>query len=182
MPSQISMREDAPGLVTLLERAYGEACIDLVSAVYEQAAWAGGNIEPNGLVRDEGVSFRPRLARIATLLIQEVPRVRLETVRAALSAAARGSGPFGSPGESSTEAYAVQLAIQLDTTRHLHMTQLDSKARGRALAAAEELLSCAPADAPVDTLRQKLLHAINLQRRNLGVDETAGREPTEGEA
>lgn len=168
--------------MTLLARAYGEGCIDLVSADYEQAALAGGNIEPNGLVREEGVSFRPRLARIATLLIQEVPGVRLETVRAALHAAVPGSSPVGSPSGSQIEARAVQLAIQLDATRHLHMTQLGSEARGRALVAAEELLSWASPDAPADTLHQKLLHAIKLQRRNLGVDDRVGREPKEGEA
>ncbi len=176
------MREDAPALVTLLERAFGEGCIDLVSADYEQAALAGGNIEPNGLVREEGVSFRPRLARIATLLIQEVPGLRLHTVRAALHAAVPSSAPVATTAESQSEACAVQLAIQLDTTRHLHMTQLDPKGRGRALAAAEELLSRAHADAPLETLRQKLLHAIKLQRRNLGVSDTGSREPTGGEA
>lgn len=176
------MREDAPALVTLLARAYGEGCIDLVSADYEQAALAGGNIELNGLVREEGVSFRPRLARIATLLMQEVPGLPLDTIRAAFYAAVPASGPVASTGEHQSDAYAEQLAIQLDAIRHLHMTQLDPEARGRALAVAEELLSRSSADAPVETLRQKLLHAIKLQRRNVGVDDRAGREPNEGEA
>lgn len=196
MSRNSSIIQEAPALVALLERAFGIGCVHQVSADYERASRAGGNVEPNGLVREEGVSFRPRLARIVTLLLKEVPGVRLETVREAICAA--GGVKHPGPGLGDAEAdidkpsatpcsevatridpSAASLAIELDTIRHLHMTPLDAEARARALSTAEELahgVVCLPALA---TLRQKLLHAITLQRRGLGVGEEASGDSEE---
>ena len=192
------MRAEAPALVRLLERAFGDGCIDLFSADYERARGAGGNAERDGTGREEGVSFRPRIARILSILLKEVQGVQLQTARAAVYAAGQVAPPVEVAHEAlgaflsnrdvgsaslprCPESCAVALAVELDAVRHLHMTQLDHEARTQQLSAAEKLASASSGIVPLDTLRQKLLHAIKLQRRNLGVGETVIKRRDESE-
>lgn len=169
-----AIRVECPALVILLERAFGEGCISLISGDYEFASKAGGNIEMHNLVREEGVSFRPRLARIMSLLLQEIPGVSLETARAALYAAARVQPP--GHGAAYPEAEAIALAIELDAVRHLHMTSLDAGARSDALTKSENLERSISQEDALEPLRRKLLHAITLQRRRLKAGDATSSE------
>lgn len=182
-----AMRQESPGLVVLLTRAFGEGAIDVVSIDYELAVQAGGNQELHGLEREEGVSFRPRLSRIVTILLQDLGCRDLSTVRAAVYAAgcaepsadvvgervveiARAGHPAHVQSGVPEESQAIALAIELDGVRHLHQTTLVEQEREAVLAGAEALLEKLPELAMTSPLRRKLEHAIGLQRRRIEMD------------
>ena len=135
------------------------------------------------MVREEGVSFNPRLARILSLLIAD-GRVRdFNTLRAALYAASSArvpeGNPEGVPGEllgtvsavwsrcpESATAALIRGVLELDALRHLHQTQYPQMTRLGMLGQLEEYLREDAAELLPEWLRKKLEHAITLQRRH----------------
>ena len=64
------LSEECPGLAVLLGRYFDPSTVEILSEDYFAAVVRGGNQE-DGIIREEGVSFNPRLARIITVLLRD---------------------------------------------------------------------------------------------------------------
>jgi len=181
-----SLQKECPGFYALLSKLFSLADASEIAGDYGQCAAVGANVE-EGFEREEGVSFRPRIARIATILVKEAGIRDVPTVRAAIFACAAVRGlpvecperrvremaaeALGARGEKllSPHAYAIAAAVEIDTIRHLHMTSWSPSKKEQRLLEAQELVirpvQGEAADAVV--LRTKLSHAIHLQARSL---------------
>lgn len=186
MESVLNLQKECPGLLELLQKLFTATDVADIAGDYVRSASAGANTE-DGFEREEGVSFRPRVARVVTILVKEGGLRDVATVRAAIvaCAAARGleiecgeriicetvaeslSGP--AQAQLSPSGFAVAIALELDTIRHLHMTSVPPHYKEQRLAEAERL-ACRPVSGggpEIAVLRDKLSHAIKLQRRSL---------------
>ncbi len=192
------MLNDSPALVVLLSRAFGEGCIDVISGDYERSAVCGGNRELHGLQREEGVSFRPRIARIVTILLQDFGSRDLPTIRAAVLAAGniepedvveegrlaelvRASNPASVRSVDPDESKAIAVALTLDEVRHLHLTALPAAQRAVRLVEAQALASRLAGSPAIELLCKKLEHAIAMQQRGIAAGDVAGSSIEAGE-
>ncbi len=187
------MRTKAPGLTFKLERRFSAAIIDELDLHYTTVEAVGGNEEP-GLTREEGVSFNPRIARVASLLLEERGKdVTLNELAAAMWSLVTKevSAPASSTPEVSdlvelvrgdlvhASSHACVAAIigvrELDTIRHLHMTTSSPDEKRGYLYALKTSTLLAPSSAISQTLRKKIEHAIAMQERCLEADFSEGR-------
>lgn len=192
------MLNDSPALGVLLSRAFGEGCIDVISGDYERSAARGGNQELNGLQREQGVSFRPRIARIVTILLQDFSSRDLPTIRAAvlatgniepedavdegrLAVLVRASNPASVRSVDADESKAIAVALALDEVRHLHLTALQAAQRAVRLAEAQALASRLAGTPSIVPLCKKLEHAIAMQQRGIAAGDVAGCRIEAGE-
>lgn len=162
-----------------LERCIDHAELGRIIDDYLFCCQRGGNLEP-GMVREDGVSFNPRLARILWLLVVDGGMRDSAVLRTALYAATLDAVPQAQSisvellaaiqaARSSTpetaSAALIRGVIELDTVRHIHQTDFSSDDRSRMLARAQSVLShIVRAQAP-EWVCTKLNHAINLQLR-----------------
>lgn len=179
----VSLLQSSPGVTALIRRYLGDSALGVLDAQYESAVAAGGNRE-RGIVREEGVSFNPRLARVITILIEAGVR-EVQVLVFALRYGALGAdeqapllpdvyrvqaAQCGATAEGGLSDEAVDLvatAYALDFVRHLHMTTFPADVRVRCLERAEVLLR-EFSSLPVDSLvPRKLSHAILIQRRRI---------------
>jgi hypothetical protein len=180
---------DSPKVFQALARFLGPEELALVELDYTQAQALGGNSE-RGLMREEGVSFNPRLARIMSIIIRDLAVRDPLVIRASLYCAVLDSG-FGVeqpqmarsaeldvPAElqslvgdaafSSPRAEAsltIRAVIALDTVRHLHQGSSSTEEREATLLYAQSLVRRLAERDPSTQLAIKLNHAIELQRR-----------------
>jgi hypothetical protein len=187
------VRTKAPGLTFKLERRFSAAIIDELDRHYAAVEEAGGN-EELGLTREEGVSFNPRIARVASLLLEE----RGKDVTANDIAAAMWSLVTKEASElvtlnpevsdlvqlvrgdllqasSHTRIAAIIGVRELDTIRHLHMTTRSLDEKRAYLNALKTSTLLAPSSAISQTLRKKVEHAVAMQERCLDADGSEGR-------
>jgi hypothetical protein len=189
--TQATLAADSPKVFQALARFLSPEELASVAQDYAQADALGGNREPR-LMREEGVSFNPRLARIMSILVHDVAVRELTIIRAALYVAAIDSG-FGSA-NASEKTYAtvpvppdlmsivnaegtefqacrtrdtIRTVIALDSVRHLHQGRWSTSEREGILANAEQTLQNLTTTQHVPELILKLRHAIELQRRRL---------------
>lgn len=184
--SLVRFSKECPGLAGSIARLYGDEVASAVAADYCIAADLGGNVEL-GVVREEGVSFNPRLARIASLVIQECGDVVPLMVRVALYSGV----PLERSGEISADItrevtevreaspksppwiQGVALALTLDMLRHLHMSNAPADEKESSLNQARASLLLSPDSGAPERLRLKVIHALDLQTRRVAMDKVS---------
>jgi hypothetical protein len=182
--------QSSPGVTALIRRYLGDSAVTTVSQEYTHAVEGGGNHEP-GVVREEGVSFNPRLARILTVLLQEGKVRDLSVLCFALRCAGiaedRDDGPLPhmyrsvatlreALSESSISDATIALVASvycLDAVRHLHMTTFSLEVRKAFLQDMERSLAELSTYIGDSKVPQRFAHGILLQRRRLTADEAS---------
>ena len=176
------LRENAPKVFTALARFLCEQQRAQMEVDYCACVELGGNAEP-GMVREEGVSFNPRLARVLSLLITDGGVRDLNTLRTALYAAspkALQDGAHRAPPAlreviaavwsdkyTAVEPTLIRGVIELDAIRHLHQTTYPAEEREAMLARVELDLLIGSSLIVPEWLHRKLEHAITMQRRRM---------------
>jgi hypothetical protein len=192
--TEYSLGRDSPKIFHALRRFLSTDELDLISKDYEYAATQGGNVEVQ-LTREEGVSFNPRMARLLVILVHDLQVQELSVLRSVLYTAittsnilVRETAPAVTPhalpeelalrvklaceGGAGDDATAEMLrgVIILDTVRHLHQCHWAPDELEAVLTLARELVSALNhANLPA-VLSQKLVHALEMQKRRLVTD------------
>lgn len=173
---------EAPALRRAIVKLLGEQAVPTIAIDYERAAALGGNME-HGIVREQGVSYNPRIARVASIAIEDGGIRDLAGVRIAIwstiadvgalkildDAAIRDRAADVLSGEKSSDSLVntIRAAAVLDTTRHLHMTTLGVEAR-RAYLCTDQYSDLLSDGMPIPSrLKLKLKHAVAMQKRLL---------------
>jgi|GEM_PF-1543588 len=174
----------APKVFSALGRFLDPVQLEQIATDYQRCAELGGNTEP-GLVREEGVSFNPRLARVLSLLVSDGKERDPVTLRAALYAATlavvcgaklesfvptellRVVEAVEEARPSLPEAALVRGVIELDTLRHVHQVNHSVAERVVMLADKEKFLQTGFLALLPAWLQGKLEHALALQLRNV---------------
>ena len=181
-------RQDSPGIVFALERVLDEESIGQLFGDYEVVVAAGGNDE-HGVIREEGVSYNRRIARILTIVLKEAGCRDFATLRLALYACAKDAVSVNEA-ELDREIRAVResvnvppstlsivsAALILDRSRHLHMTTMSL---GEQMRCAETLgASCVLLqEVPLpEHLRKKVEYSVNVQKRRLEAESSLRKE------
>ena len=179
----VRFTKECPGLVGSLGRLYGDEVVAQIGADYCAAADLGGNSEA-GLMREEGVSFNPRIARIVSLVIQDCDRVVPQMLRVAVYSTTSDDATEAVPPEMRTDVLAVRsassnspawmqgiaLALYLDRIRHLHLVSMSDDERASYMTEIRRSPLLAIDSGAPENLRLKVLHSIDLQTRRLTID------------
>jgi hypothetical protein len=177
--SATKFQSECPGVFGLISRLLGEDKALVIAADYDLVTQHDGNYEP-AVIREEGVSFNPRIGRVLSIVIQDGGVQECDAIRSALYACAprleppEELEPLGSEARNllSTDPVAntIQLTLELDLIRHLHMTTYSVEDRQKLLAerAQSTLLPRLGKGSP--RLFEKVAHAITLQQRRLELD------------
>lgn len=144
MSSPPSLVKDSPGVSGDLQRLF-PADFKRLDEIYRYAA-ERGSLAEGAVKRSEGVSFNPRPARVASILVKNSRTVDPLTVGAAFLLCCGKTAlekhaewneekmlaleALSSPGNSE-RASLLSLAHALDTVRHLHMTTYSREERIR---------------------------------------------------
>jgi hypothetical protein len=178
-----TLHEIAPKVFIRLERFLDQDMLATIMDDYRICAEHGGNLEP-GMVREEGVSFNPRLARILLLLVADGRVHDSSVLRAALYAASLSDAALStqlhnlcgallglvrdarSAAPQTAGGALIRGVIELDTVRHIHQTNFSSDERATMLKRAEAIHSCVVQAQAPEWVSTKLNHAIVLQRRD----------------
>ncbi|MEY4667921.1 MAG: hypothetical protein RL518_620 [Pseudomonadota bacterium] len=173
--------QECPGLAGSVARLYGREVLAAFAQHYCAAADLGGNDEL-GVLREEGMSFNPRIARVVSLVIQECEEVTPAVLKAAVygtvpSTVALSSDILAevrevrSPSPSSpTWAKCIALVLMLDRVRHLHMADIPVQDKETILAAAESSPLLAANGGAPQNIRLKVIHGIAMQRRRINIE------------
>ena len=183
-------RQDSPGIVFALERVLDEESIGQLFGDYEVVVAAGGNDE-HGVIREEGVSYNRRIARILTIVLKEAGCRDFATLRLALYACAKDAVSVNEAEldreiravresvnvpPSTLSVAIVSAALLLDRSRHLHMTTMSL---GEQMRCAETLgASCVlRQEVPLpEHLRKKVEYSVNVQKRRLEAESSLRKE------
>jgi hypothetical protein len=178
------MRSEAPGLTFKLARIFNAEVINQLEAHYDRVVQLGGNQE-EGFVREEGVSFNPRIARIASLVLEHcvsptpeavaaamwsvVPDRLLELQATAPQLVSLVEGVFEESADQMITPIAatIRAVLLLDRLRHLHMATLSLSEKIAVLDAPRCAAVLAETFPISQQLRAKVQHARQLQRRNV---------------
>lgn len=173
------LQQRAPKIFKALARFLDQTQLDQLAAEYFECDRLGGNVEL-GMVREEGVSFNPRLARLLSLLVTDGGVREFSLLRAALYAACLSESveleqlpkelkslisAVWRPDLSLSEAVLIRGVIELDTIRHLHQTAFSQPERIERIQALKRLLQRLQSGVLPEWLRIKLEHAVLLQTR-----------------
>jgi hypothetical protein len=173
--------QECPGLAGSLRRLYGQEVADEFAQYYREAADLGGNDEL-GVVREDGVSFNARIARVVSLVIQECPQVSPRVLKAAAysTVAARVDLPpdlladvitvRDATSASPEWVVCIALVLMLDRIRHLHMADIPALEKTRILSDVQSSPLLASGVGSPENLRLKLIHGIEMQRRRIKRD------------
>jgi hypothetical protein len=173
---------EAPALRGAVLKLLGSSAVSVIAADYERVAALGGNVEI-GLVREEGVRYNPRIARVSLLSLEEGGVRELSALRAVVWSTLRDAGALkelrddeirrtaesvlSEADSAETPILTIRAAIALDTVRHLHMTVLGT-ADKLAYLRSKLIRSLLQQDSGVPSnLKVKLQHAVNVQERVL---------------
>jgi hypothetical protein len=177
-------KAECPGVFLSLTRLLEPSAVASISTDYGRAVRFGGNEEPQ-VIREEGVSFNPRLGRILMILLRDAGVRDPLLFRAAVYASAdipEGEWPelpeearaiiqaIRDGNLSDERALAIRMVWELDSLRHLHMTTYSAQEREQVLLAKErpEYLQAVPKH--LEGLAAKVQHAVHLQRKRLARD------------
>ena len=175
------LTKECPGLAGSLTRLYGREVAEEFAKYYAQVADLGGNAEL-GVVREEGGSFNPRIARLVSLVIQDCDDVTPRVLRAAVYSAlpddaevpqavcADVSDIRGATPSSPAWVSSVALARMLDRVRHLHMAELPADQKEDILTNVASSSLLLPGGTSSENLRLKVVHAVDMQRRRMKMD------------
>ena len=140
------LKHDSPGLLGLVRQFLREDEVKQLAEVYCEACRCGA-LNESSVVRQPGISYNPRPARICQILINECSEKGLRVLGAAMYACAARNGESGSAFveewqiasrvrmeisnyrdghrfELTEVEEAIFLAVKLDELRHMHMTPL----------------------------------------------------------
>jgi hypothetical protein len=183
-------RQDSPGIVFALERFLDETSMVQLFGDYEVVVAAGGNDE-HGVIREEGVSYNRRIARILTIVLKEAGSSDFETLRLALYACAKDEVTVSEPAldrdiravrasesaaPTTLSVAIVSAALILDRSRHLHMTTMSLSEQltcVEALGASRALRREVPIPEP---LRKKVEYSMSVQKRRLEAESSSPKE------
>jgi hypothetical protein len=175
------LTKECPGLAGSLTRLYGREVAEEFSQHYAEVADRGGNDEL-GVVREDGVSFNPRIARLVSLVIQDcdevTPRVLRATVYSALpddvevpqEVLSDVADIRGASRSSPVWILCIALARMLDCVRHLHMAELPTDRKEELLASVASSALLLPGGTTPENLRLKVIHAVDMQRRRIKME------------
>lgn len=140
-----------------------------------------GGREEDVVIREEGESFNPRLARLAQLLISEGGETSASVIGAAFLMVLEKKSAAAAPANAETKALAeaahartfdrlpaaaaLALAYHLDQIRHLHRSRRSQSESSALLESARTLLSLASPEGRSQRLYTVLTHAISQQER-----------------
>jgi hypothetical protein len=173
--------KECPGLAGSLARLYGKEVAAEFAGYYCEVADRAGNDEL-GVVREEGVSFNPRIARVISLVVQDCSEVTPRVLRAA------AYSTLPPHVEIPTDAYSdvvavreatpsspewvscVALALMLDRIRHLHMADIAIGEKERILSNVECSPLLTPGVGSPENLRLKVIHGVAMQRRRIKME------------
>lgn len=114
------LSKDSPQLFGLLKRHFPDH-LGLLCQIFKECFERGGCAD-SLIKREVGVSFNPRAARLATILIQDGKVLERDLVGTVMQMAI-------SPAEQNARLLPIlQLVQDIDTLRHLHMTELSENA------------------------------------------------------
>jgi len=177
----VRFTKECPGLAGSLGRLYGNDVVSQFAHDYCEAAARGGNAEL-GVAREDGVSFNPRIARVVSLVIQDSDDITPHVLRVAAYSAVPLDGEIPADLRSDVSAVrdvasespewikCIALALMLDRARHLHMADIGFDEKEGILGSfASSALLASDGGSPA-SLRLKLIHSIDMQRRRLHVD------------
>jgi len=144
MSSPPSLVKDSPGVSGDLQKLF-PADFERLDDIYRYAA-DRGSVAEGAVKRSEGVSFNPRPARVASILVKTSRTIDSLTIGAAFLICCERTvledskgwqeekilalEALSSPGNSE-KASLLSLAHALDTVRHLHMTTYSREERMR---------------------------------------------------
>ena len=190
MNSIHGLQDELPRVFITLRRLLSEKQYREIVREYCAVDELGANIDRE-TIREDGVSFNPRVARILSILLRDAScRDCAVLISAIWSCIAyditfRGieshfldvpseyrasvDAVIGTPRQDSNMA-CIRAALDLDRIRHLHISSLEYSERGEVLEAigvtyTENLLAMLPR-----ALYDKLLHARSMQHRRLHSD------------
>ncbi|MBX7145228.1 MAG: hypothetical protein K1X79_12310 [Oligoflexia bacterium] len=172
---------DSPALYAILQYAFPQQ-LDLLALAYH-VAWHNGGQSEAPIVRAEGVSFNPRPARIVSLLLSDGYEKSPLTLCAAFLSYASCPSKAAIPSHLESAWELAQMALinnsspplteagcriklcrEIDSLRHLHMTNLGEHQRlavAQASAAiAEEIIKGANAQRLASIYRQILARRL----------------------
>ena len=175
------LTKKCPGLAGSLTRLYGRQVVEEFAHYYAEVADRGGNDEL-GVVREEGVSFNPRIARLVSLVIQECGEVTPHVLRATVYSALPDHVDVPQEvlsdvrdiraGTPSTPAWVscVALARMLDRVRHLHMADVPADQKEAILQDVASSPLLLPGGTSPESLRLKVIHAVDMQLRRMKME------------
>lgn len=187
-----SFKRECPGLFAKLSRALDPCTLQQLSQDYQQAGAAGGNLEV-GIVREQGVSFNPRIARIVSIVLQEGGVLQDGgcnepiTLRAAIYATIPVMPDILGDDDGAIKglinelrkdlvdatmdgrARILALAIELDSIRHLHMSALSLTEKREVLDCAARLAEYGAQAVLSAKLSKKLAHGVSMQSKKISL-------------
>ena len=179
----MSLAKSSPALFGLLRRSFPATAIALAEECFALSLQLGG-LEDSAVFRAEGVSFNPKPARLALILLNETSFRELELVCSAMLMSVPltniqhcntikistqhltatwtllDAPSLCSQIETNTSSLALALVWALDHLRHIHMTTL-SPLEIKALADQLHSLAMLTAVPEVARLQQLLAHICN---------------------
>lgn len=145
---QTSLKNSSPKLYSSLKRVYQQSDLHFVEEIYHKACLQDALLEEN-LTREDGVSYNPRPARIALILISEAKLLDPSTIAASILSCCSPAvldvhfSEYQSVRNQALQAHfllkegfcetypaephLISLALTLDKIRHLHMTSLNAQ-------------------------------------------------------
>ena len=177
-------KRECPGLFAKLSRTLDPCTLQQLSKDYQQAGAVGGNLEV-GIVREEGVSFNPRIARIVSIVLQDGGCNEPITLRAAIYATIPAMPDILGDDDGAIKglinelrkdlvdatmdgrARILALAIELDSIRHLHMSALSLIEKREVLEYAARLAEYGAQAVLSAKLSKKLAHGVSMQSNRI---------------
>jgi hypothetical protein len=194
--TQIELDDDLPQVFTALRRFLSDDEWNELASHYRAVDALGANRDPE-IVREDGVSFNPRIARILSILITDGQcqeyRAMVVAVWATLAYdqlcgyVLRNSinhpdryfaridliieNPF-----SDAVTACIRAALDLDRVRHLHISRLDFSQRKEVLCSIKSLYSNKLLAMLPTRLCDKVAHARSMQERRVEIDASTGKD------
>lgn len=189
-PDELLSNTELPNVFSALRRVVMPDACETIADVYRIVDSYGGNNEYE-VLREEGVSYNHRLARLVSILLSDGgvrdASVFVTALWSALVFDANvvygGKPAKGVPEEivgeieqiindplAQPHGAVIRASLDLDRIRHLHISCLPPEARLRAIEATERLYGEALLAVLPKQLCAKLQHACMLQRRRLKLD------------
>lgn len=190
------LHDDLPQVFTALRRFLSDDEWNELASHYRAVDALGANRDPE-IIREDGVSFNPRIARILSILITDGQCQEYRAMVAAVWATLAydqvcGYAPRNSinyparyfdrielvienPASDAVTA-CIRAALDLDRVRYLHITRLDLVQRKEILCSINSLYSNKLLAMLPTRLCDKVAHARSMQERRVEIDASTGKD------
>jgi hypothetical protein len=184
MPTPLALKQEAPALFIKLQKFLRADEVLLLSDEFARVSSFSDSFE-GSITRRTDAPFNPKPARIASILIDDGGVKSVRFIQAAFWSCVpiesrEASGVSGEilnvlsqveqatrTGTSSPEVSSLVFAILLDQIRHVHMMTASADQRRKVVQEVEAAASVALHDSSSVGLREKLHHAVRMQKRVL---------------